>query len=226
MRLLRVAAVAGILTVLLAGPVAAGNSADLVVSKADSPDPVVAGSNVTYTITVQNLGPNDATGVTMSDPLPAQMTFVSLTSPGGWTLTAPAVGTNGTVSATLPTLTVAAGVQSFTLVVNVGAATPGGTVITNVASVASNVFDANPEQQRQRQPNHCHCARGHEPAECRHARADHRQPLRPPGLRCVAGKRADHRGGPEPAPIPILTGERPGLTSWVHGLVEAQCQRD
>ncbi len=158
MRLLRIAAVAGILTVLLAGPVAAGNSADLVVGKLDSPDPVMAGSNVTYTITVQNLGPNDATGVTMSDPLPAQMTFVSLTSPGGWTLTAPAVGTNGTVSATLPTLTVAAGVQSFTLVVTVDAATPGGTVITNVASVTSNVFDPTHQQQRQRQPNHCHGA--------------------------------------------------------------------
>ena len=144
MRLVRIAGVAGILTVLLAGPVAAGNSADLVVGKLDSPDPVVAGSNVTYTINVQNLGPNDATGVSMSDPLPAQMTFVSLTGPGGWTLTTPAVGANGTVSATLPTLTVAAGVQSFTLVVNVGAATPGGTVITNVASVASNVFDPTP----------------------------------------------------------------------------------
>ncbi len=53
-------------------PVAANNtdtetttvnaSADLRVTKSDSPDPVFAGNNVTYTITVYNDGPSDAPG--------------------------------------------------------------------------------------------------------------------------------------------------------------------
>src|SRR5690242_13354886 len=52
-------------------------SADLIVSKTASPDPVVAGSNVTYTIRVENCGPATAINVSVSDPLPAGTTFVS-----------------------------------------------------------------------------------------------------------------------------------------------------
>ena len=71
-------------------PVAANNSdtettaviarADLQVEKSDSPDPVIAGSNLTYTIKVTNLGPSDNSGFTLSDPLPAGTSFVSATS--------------------------------------------------------------------------------------------------------------------------------------------------
>ena len=61
MRLIRVTGAALLLTAVLAGPVLAGAPvvADLSVVKTDSPDPVAAGSNITYTITVQNLGPGD-----------------------------------------------------------------------------------------------------------------------------------------------------------------------
>ena len=52
-------------------------SADLFISKVDSPDPVIVGNNLTYTITVTNNGPLDATGVTLNDTLPAGVTFVS-----------------------------------------------------------------------------------------------------------------------------------------------------
>ncbi len=49
----------------------------LVVSKADSGVPVGPGRNIDYTVTVKNLGNAAATGVTVSDPLPANTTFVS-----------------------------------------------------------------------------------------------------------------------------------------------------
>ncbi len=84
MRLARVAAIAGMLTLLLAGPAAAGDPVALLsVTKTDSPDPVAAGANLTYTITVQNLGPSTAPNVSLSDTLPAGTTFVSLIGAGG-----------------------------------------------------------------------------------------------------------------------------------------------
>jgi uncharacterized repeat protein (TIGR01451 family) len=52
-------------------------SADVAVTKTDAPDPVRAGGNITYTITVRNNGPDRATGVTLTDVLPAGVTLVS-----------------------------------------------------------------------------------------------------------------------------------------------------
>ena len=40
------------------------------VTKTDSPDPVIAGTSLTYTITVTNGGPSDAQGVTLDDACP------------------------------------------------------------------------------------------------------------------------------------------------------------
>ena len=126
--------VAGLL-VLPAVPAFAA-PADLSVTKVDSPDPVVAGSNLTYTIGVTNLTATAATTVALSDTLPANTTFVSFTAPAGWSCTTPAVGGTGTVNCTIATLPASAG-ASFTLVVNVGAATANGTIITNTAGVTS-----------------------------------------------------------------------------------------
>ena len=39
--------------------------------------PYVAGTNLTYTITVSNLGPSDSAGFTVTDTVPAGTTFVS-----------------------------------------------------------------------------------------------------------------------------------------------------
>lgn len=55
--------------------------ADLAITKIDDPDPVVAGTVLTYTITVVNHGPSDAQNVVVTDELPADLTFVSA-SPG------------------------------------------------------------------------------------------------------------------------------------------------
>ena len=51
--------------------------ADLAITKTDAPDPVVAGTNLVYTITVTNNGPSFSSGFTVSDPLPADVTYVS-----------------------------------------------------------------------------------------------------------------------------------------------------
>jgi uncharacterized repeat protein (TIGR01451 family) len=48
--------------------------ADLVVRKSDSQDPVLAGEDFTYTLTVENNGPDSAEGVTLTDRLPDGVT--------------------------------------------------------------------------------------------------------------------------------------------------------
>ena len=51
--------------------------ADLAVTKTDSPDPVIAGEQLYYTLTVTNKGPNDVPDVSVTDTLPSQVTFVT-----------------------------------------------------------------------------------------------------------------------------------------------------
>ena len=69
--------------------VLAALSADLSVTKTDSPDPVTEGNLLTYTLTVSNAGPDDATNVVLTDTLPGSVTFVSATPSQG----APCTGT-------------------------------------------------------------------------------------------------------------------------------------
>jgi uncharacterized repeat protein (TIGR01451 family) len=66
-----------------AGSAAPAGSANLKVTKADGPDPVRVGANLTYTIEVENLGPSPATGVTVTDNLPRGVDLVSATGPAG-----------------------------------------------------------------------------------------------------------------------------------------------
>jgi uncharacterized repeat protein (TIGR01451 family) len=65
------------------GSAAPSGSSDLRITKTDSPDPVNVGSTLTYTIQVQNLGPDAATGVTVTDQLPKGVDFVSATATSG-----------------------------------------------------------------------------------------------------------------------------------------------
>src|SRR5947208_15339061 len=94
---------------------AAFASADLSVTKEDSPDPVNTGSNLTYTITVNNNGPDAAANASWSDTLPSGTTFVTISNVGGWSCTAPEAGDNGTVSCSNASFAVGSAV--FTLIV-------------------------------------------------------------------------------------------------------------
>jgi uncharacterized repeat protein (TIGR01451 family) len=66
------------------------------------PATAVAGSQVIYTLTIANNGPDDAEGVTLSDTLPAGLTLVSQTQTGGPTF---ALGSSGSsISNSIATL--------------------------------------------------------------------------------------------------------------------------
>src|SRR5690242_976448 len=68
------------------------------------PETSPADTDVTYTITVTTLGPDDIDSATLNDNLPSGMTFVSLDSSGapGWSCSTPSVGTNGSIDCSHP----------------------------------------------------------------------------------------------------------------------------
>lgn len=68
-----------------ASAVVTPNATDLSVTKTVSSSTPQFGTNVTYTVTVTNNGPLAATGVQLSDQLPAGLTFVSSTPSGSTT---------------------------------------------------------------------------------------------------------------------------------------------
>lgn len=107
---------------------------DLEIAKSGTPDPVKAGKQLTYTLTVTNHGPSSATGVTVVDTLPAGVTYVSSNNS---TATANA---DGTVSVSLGALAVNAS-TNFTIVVSVGATTIGP--LTNTAVVSGHETESN-----------------------------------------------------------------------------------
>ncbi len=106
---------------------------DLVVTKTDSPDPVVVLNNLTYTITVQNLGPSDAQNVVVTDTLPAELLGEKFCTGAGCD---PSVGSPWTGSTTFTTI---AATQTKTVIIRaqVGSYPSGGT-LSNTASVTSN----------------------------------------------------------------------------------------
>lgn len=66
-----------------AGGAASADATDLAITKADNPDPVAVGSTLTYAIQVDNLGPEAASDVTVTDQLPKSVDFVSAVSTSG-----------------------------------------------------------------------------------------------------------------------------------------------
>jgi len=114
------------------------SQSDLSVVASDSPNPVNAGGNLTYSIIVNNSGPLASMSDTVTDVIPAGTRFVSAATPGGWNLTAPAAGGTGTVRWVLPTTFNAGASATFELVVAVDA-NATGTVENTAVLTAGNV---------------------------------------------------------------------------------------
>jgi len=115
-------------------------SADLALTKSvDNPAPA-AGANVVFTLTVTNNGPNNATGVVVSDPLPAGLTYVSddgggayVSGTGLWTVGALA----NAASATLHITATVNSTEEIDNVAEITAATPLDPNAANNRAVAT-----------------------------------------------------------------------------------------
>ena len=106
--------------------------AGLSLTGTDSPDPVTAGQPVTYTLMIRNNGLRSATGVTLTDDLPAGVTRGAVTTTQGFCSGTGPVGCNlGRI---------ASGVQA-TVTFSVTPTAPG--TITNQAWVAAKNNDPN-----------------------------------------------------------------------------------
>jgi uncharacterized repeat protein (TIGR01451 family) len=123
------------------GTLVFGGAADLSVTKTDSPDPVAAGTNLTYNMTITNHGPSTAVNVQVSDLLSPALTIISVTASGGGSCNAGIPGSVPTVCA-FASLTNGA-VRTMTIVARVASSVPEGTVLSNNAEVTSDTADNN-----------------------------------------------------------------------------------
>jgi uncharacterized repeat protein (TIGR01451 family) len=106
-------------------------TADLSVAMTDSPDPVKKDKPLTYTITVNNGGPANATGVTLTDKLPPGVQLKLLKTSQGSCTSAKA---NNVITATCA-LGNMANAASATVTITIAHLTAG--TMTNTASVAA-----------------------------------------------------------------------------------------
>ena len=110
---------------------------DLAITKTSSPLVATAGGLLTYTLTVANLGPLDASTVKVVDTLPAGVSYLAST---GSCVQAPA----GTLTCALGNLASGATTSlNVQVKVNSSAMVGGGTTLVNVATVSADQTDFN-----------------------------------------------------------------------------------
>jgi uncharacterized repeat protein (TIGR01451 family) len=133
-RWLRLSALPLLAAALVVPASAQAATADLAITKTDSPDPVTLGGVLTYTITATNLGPETASAVTVSDKISPHSTFVSASASQG---SCEVAGIN--VTCELGTLNAG---TSATVTITVEPKATGE--LTNTASVAVGMGDTDP----------------------------------------------------------------------------------
>ena len=113
--------------------------ADLAVSVKENPNPVPHGTNLTYSLTVTNNGPDTATSTVVSDATPVGTTFVGFTTSVG-TCTAPAVGATGTLSCNVGNPAKGA---TMTVTMTVKDTAAAGSTLTDTGKASSTTPDPN-----------------------------------------------------------------------------------
>ena len=120
------------------------SSADVTVAKQyNSPSPTYSGAVIDYTITIANTGPDAASNIVLTDPLPPNTTFVSYgTGASGVVCTTPPVGGTGTITCPFAPAqaSVASGV-SFQFVIQLQVVAGNVPTIDNTATVSSDTPD-------------------------------------------------------------------------------------
>jgi uncharacterized repeat protein (TIGR01451 family) len=110
-----------------------GPGVEVAVTMTDSPDPVALGADLTYSVKVKNNGDLNATGVKLTDALPAGATFVSAASDRG--------SCSGTATVVCDIGALAGGEEAN---VTVKVKPPATRTINNTATATLNEADANP----------------------------------------------------------------------------------
>ena len=110
--------------------------ADLSLTSAAAPSPVLSGSNFAVTLDAGNAGPIDAAAVSVTGATPAGTTFVGATAAAGWTAATPAPGGTGPISFVDSVMPVGA-TPHFTVHLAVNCAVPNGTSVGFNSAIAS-----------------------------------------------------------------------------------------
>jgi uncharacterized repeat protein (TIGR01451 family) len=127
----------------------AQDSADLSVTTTDAPESVEAGGLLTYTVVMQNAGPDVALDAELLALLPDVTTFRSIAGPlsnGGWACTVPAVGGRGKVSCTTKCFGPGSA-ATFTITVRVDPCV-GSLTLAATMIASSTAADSNPANSR------------------------------------------------------------------------------
>lgn len=122
-----------------------GEGEDVRILNAFTDNPVIAGSQLRYTLMVFVNGAGPVTDLTITLPMPAGTGMVSVEGPGGATCNAPAVGANGSISCTWPvTFGTILSTRMLHAAVSVPLETPTGTLLSTTISATANESDPDP----------------------------------------------------------------------------------
>jgi len=131
-----------VLAVFLVPATAYAQSASLSIEFALTSGTPIAGTNLEFTVTANNEGPDPAATTVVTFDVLTNSTFVSLVTPGGWSCITPGPGGTGTITCTIASF--APGSASFVLTVATLASSPQGTPVTITGSITSATSDPDP----------------------------------------------------------------------------------